>query len=234
MRELSKRRSTKTWCCRAKVAPTQCLTRCLACSSAFATTLEPGFRNEFHAGFQQAFGRYAVVGGEYIWKYTHNAFDFSVFGNTPVTFPIDWHNSKIPGFALNASVPNFHNFSANVVMSSVAARFFPPQVAGAGATSGVAVGYPFRIDHDERYNQTTHFQYNLPGEKLHAMWAGFNWRYDSGLVAGSAPCYNVTDPELGLRQQFIGTRRSACDTERSTSGSVGGQRHTGGDEPRHR
>ena len=176
----------------------------LACSSAFATTLEPGFRNEFHAGFQQAFGRYAVVGGEYIWKYTHNAFDFSVFGNTPVTFPIDWHNSKIPGFALNASVPNFHNFSANVVMSSVAARFFPPQVAGAGATSGVAVGYPFRIDHDERYNQTTHFQYNLPGEKLHAMWAGFNWRYDSGLVAGSAPCYNVTDPNSACGNSSLG------------------------------
>ncbi len=176
----------------------------LACTSAFATTLEPGFRNEFHAGFQQAFGRYAVVGAEYIWKYTHNAFDFSVFGNTPVTFPIDWHNSKIPGFALNASVPNFHNFSAYVVMSSVAARFFPPQVAGAGATSGVAVGYPFRIDHDERYNQTTHLQYNLPGEKLHAMWAGFNWRYDSGLVAGSTPCYNVTDPNGSCPNSSLG------------------------------
>ena len=43
--------------------------------------------------------------GEYIWKYTHNAFDFSVLGNTPITFPIDWHNSKIPGFALRAEVP---------------------------------------------------------------------------------------------------------------------------------
>ena len=25
-------------------------------------------------------------------------------------------------------------------------------------------------------------------------WIGFNWRFDSGLVAGSVPCYNVTDP----------------------------------------
>jgi hypothetical protein len=25
-------------------------------------------------------------------------------------------------------------------------------------------------------------------------WISFNWRYDSGLVAGSVPCYNVTDP----------------------------------------
>ena len=31
-----------------------------------------------------------------------------------------------------------HGFSAYIVMSSVAARFFPPQSAGAGATSGVA------------------------------------------------------------------------------------------------
>ena len=43
-----------------------------------------------------------VFSGEYIWKYTHNAFDFSVLGNTPITFPIDWHNSKVPGFALRA------------------------------------------------------------------------------------------------------------------------------------
>src|SRR5581483_5101114 len=90
----------------------------------------PGFRNEFHAGLQQAFGRYLVFDGEYIWKYTHGAYDFSVFGNTPITFPIAWHNSKIPGFALRTSVPNYHGFTAFVVMSGVAARFFTPQVAG--------------------------------------------------------------------------------------------------------
>ena len=124
----------------------------LLCSPGVSGTMQPGFRNEFHASFQQASGKYFVIGGEYIWKYTHNAFDFSVLGNTPITFPIDWHNSKIPGFALHADLPNFHHVSAYVVMSSVAARFFPPQVAGAGATvqSG---GYPFRIDHDERFNR---------------------------------------------------------------------------------
>ena len=85
---------------------------------------------------QQAFGKRVIVSGEYIWKYTHNAFDFSVLGNTPITFPIDWHNSKIPGYALHVEVPEYHHFSAYSVMSSVAARFFPPQVAGAGATVG--------------------------------------------------------------------------------------------------
>src|ERR1700677_861623 len=159
----------------------------LSCTAGVQGTLEPSFRNEFHAGLQQAFGKNIVFSGEYIWKYTHNAFDFSVLGNTPITFPIDWHNSKVPGFALRTDVPNFHHVSAFVVMSSVAARFFPPQVAGAGATVGQP-GLPFRIDHDERFNQTTHVQYQMP---FHwSPWIGFNWRFDSGLVAGSAPCYN--------------------------------------------
>jgi len=162
----------------------------LACTSGVAGTLQPGFRNEFHAGLQQAFGKRVVVSGEYIWKYTHNAFDFSVLGNTPITFPLDWHNSKIPGYALNVTVPEVHHISAYVVASSVAARFFPPQVAGAGATVG-GTGLPFRIDHDERFNQETHVQYTLSRTKaLNGLWGGFNWRYDSGQVAGSAPCYN--------------------------------------------
>jgi hypothetical protein len=142
-----------------------------------------GFRNEFHAGLQQAFGKYVVLDGEYIWKYTRNAYDFSVLGNTPITFPIDWHNSKIPGFLVRASLPNFHGLSALVVMSSVAARYFPPQVGGLGVTVGQS-GSVFRIDHDEKFNQTTHLQYQ-PWKR--GPWAGFNWRYDSGLVAGSVP-----------------------------------------------
>ena len=166
----------------------------LACSSGVSGTMRPGFRNEFHASVQQAIGKKVVVSGEYIWKYTHNAFDFSVLGNTPITFPIDWHNSKIPGYALHVEVPQYHNFSAYSVMSSVAARFFPPQVAGAGATVG-QTGLPFRIDHDEKFNQTSHLQYTIPGRHfIGGLWGGFNWRYDSGQVAGNAPCYGIADP----------------------------------------
>ena len=162
----------------------------LNCSSGVSTTMQPGYRNEFHASLQQAFGSHLVVSGESIWKYTHNAFDFSVLGNTPITFPIDWHNSKIPGYALHVEVPTWRGFSAYAVMSSVAARFFPPQVAGAGATVGQS-GYPFRIDHDEKFNQTTHLQYTLSRTGwLNGLWGGFNWRFDSGQVAGSTPCYN--------------------------------------------
>jgi hypothetical protein len=147
--------------------------------------ITPGYRNEFHAGLQQALGRYLVFDGEYIWKYTHNGYDFGVVGATPITFPIQWHNSKIPGFTARVSVPNYHGFTAFVAMSSVAARFFLPQVAGLPIIPP-ATGV-FRIDHDEKFNQTTHFQYQ-PWKT--GPWMGFNWRYDSGLVAGATPCYN--------------------------------------------
>jgi Carboxypeptidase regulatory-like domain/TonB-dependent Receptor Plug Domain len=159
-----------------------------------------GFRNEFHAGLQQAFGKYLVVDGEYIWKYTHNAYDFSVLGNTPITFPIAWNNSKIPGFLLRANVPNFHGFTALVVMSSVAARYFPPQVGGLGVTVGQG-GSVFRIDHDEKFNQTTHLQYQ-PWKR--SPWVGFNWRYDSGLVAGAVPDYATALTLDGDQQAAIG------------------------------
>ncbi|HMD15096.1 MAG TPA: carboxypeptidase regulatory-like domain-containing protein [Terriglobales bacterium] len=160
----------------------------LACSAPVANPLSPGFRNEIHAGIEQAFGRYLVFSGEWITKYTHNGYDFSVLGNTPITFPIEWHNAKIPGYAGRLSVPNLHGFSAQMVFSSVAARFFQPQIGGAGATVSTSAGLPFRIDHDEKFNQTTHLQYQ-PWKR--GPWVGFNWRYDSGLVAGNAPCYGV-------------------------------------------
>ena len=156
----------------------------LGCAGANITPFSPGWRNEFHAGIQQAFGKYLVFSGEYIWKYTHNAYDFSVLGATPIFFPIAWHNSKIPGFAGRVSVPNYHGFSALMVFSTVAARFFLPQLGGAGATPS-APGGVFRIDHDEKFNQTTHLQYQ-PWKR--GPWVGFNWRYDSGLVAGAVPC----------------------------------------------
>ena len=179
------------------------------------TPFTPGWRNEFHTGLEQAFGKYLVVSGEYIWKYTHNAYDFSVLGNTPITFPIEWHNSKIPGVLGRISMPNFHGFSAFASMSSVAARFFTPQIGGAGAVPG-SVG-AFRIDHDEHFNSTVHLQYQLPWKQARTSWFGFNWRYDSGLVAGAVPfAIDTTTPVdltgLSAAQQiaaglFCGTQK---------------------------
>ncbi|HXP80160.1 MAG TPA: TonB-dependent receptor [Verrucomicrobiae bacterium] len=149
--------------------------------------ITPGFRNEFHAGIQQAFGKHLVIDAEYIWKYTHNGYDFGIIAATPIAFPIMWQRSKIPGYTIRANVPDWHGFTAVVVMSSVAARFFLPQVAGVPVI-GPATSV-FRIDHDEKFNETTHLQYQ-PWKT--GPWFGFNWRYDSGLVSGALPCFAST------------------------------------------
>jgi hypothetical protein len=78
------------------------------------------------------------------------------------------------------SVPNFHGFSALFIFSSVSARFFNPQLGGAGALppgSGGTDSTPFRIDHDERFNQTTHMQYQ-PWKA--GPWMGFNCAMTAG------------------------------------------------------
>jgi hypothetical protein len=58
---------------------------------------------------------------------------------------------------------------------------------------------PFRIDHDEKFNETTHLNYKIPnGRFLQGLWGGFNWRYDSGLVAGSVPFATDTTTPVNL------------------------------------
>jgi hypothetical protein len=42
-------------------------------------------------------------------------------------------------------------------------------------------GDVFRIDHDQKFQQTTNVRYQL---KKNGPWAALTWRYDSGLVAG--------------------------------------------------
>ncbi len=156
----------------------------------------PGQRNEFHAGFQQAFGKYLVVDADYLWKYTHNGYDFSDFLNTPIFFPVAWDRSKIHGPSVRVSMPGFHGVTAFFTASSVAARFFAPQVGGLG-TDLTGVG-AFRIDHDQRFQETTHVQYqpfkNLP-------WIALNWRYDNGLVAGCCAVFQPHQSKYRLARE---------------------------------
>jgi len=142
--------------------------------------IHPGFRNQFNAGLQQGFGKFLVVDADFFWKYTLNGYDFSIFGGTPITFPIAWHNSKLNGVSVRASLPEYRGLSAFIVMGHTNARFFPPQIGGLGAT--VAGRQPFRIDHDQKFQQTTHVQYQ-PWKTL--PWVALNWRFDSGLVASN-------------------------------------------------
>ena len=111
----------------------------------------------FTPASQQAFGKYS-------W------WTASTFGSTrtkPTTsacwairrspIPSNGAVPKFPAIAVRGSMPNFHGFSAFIVLSHVSARFFEPQVSGIGSTPGGSE--VFRIDHDERFNATTHLQY---------------------------------------------------------------------------
>ena len=189
-----RRRSMRISCFRARAAMTRCSTRSSAhlgpCNPA---PFNPGFRNEFHAGVQQGVGHHFVLDGEYIWKYTHNAFDFSVLGATPITFPIEWHNSKIPGWTLSGTLTPVKGLSARLTMSSVAARFFNPQIGGVGATVGVPGGFPSASTTTRSSTRRRILSTRLPFRK--SLYYSFNWRYDSGIVAGSVPCYGTHGPE---------------------------------------
>src|ERR1700726_2101350 len=91
--------------------------------SSLQAPLRSGQRNQFNAGFQQAFGKFVIVDADYLWKFTHNAFDFSTFGNTPIFFPISWKSSKIDGPSVRVSMPNYHGFTAFAVLAHVRARY---------------------------------------------------------------------------------------------------------------
>jgi hypothetical protein len=146
--------------------------------------LVPGKRHEFEAGGQQGFGRWVVADLGYFDKRTDNAYDFGVLFGTPIVFPISWKHSHVYGVTGRVNLVEHGGFSAFVVLASSNAIFSPPGVGG--ILLGEAGG-DFRIDHDQKYNQTTNLQYRYAGGI--APWIAFTWRYDSGLVAGSVPSY---------------------------------------------
>ena len=148
-----------------------------------STAIKPGNRNEFDTGLQQGIGKWLIVDADYFWKYTHNAFDFDVFFNTPITFPIAWHNSKLDGVTGRVSSINMHGFQAYMTLGHTRARFFPPEVGGLIPLSGFPADV-FRIDHDQAYQQNVVLRYQRP---KNAEWIDFTWRFDSGLVVSGVP-----------------------------------------------
>jgi hypothetical protein len=165
--------------------------------------LQPGRRNQFNLGFQQALGRYVIVDGDYFNKRTTNAYDFNVLFNTSVVFPISWQRSKIDGVSARINLTNYHGLSAFMVAGHTRARYFPPESGGLFFNSDLPGGV-FRIDHDQAFQQTTQVQYQFNQWKRLAPYVAFTWRYDSGLVAGA-----VTDFATALsfspdEQQQIG------------------------------
>lgn len=146
--------------------------------------IAPGERNQFNAGLQQKIGAHLLFDGDYFWKYTHNAYDFDVLFNTPISFPIAWHNSKLDGVTGRLSTTNIHGFQAYLTFGHTRARYFPPELGGLIFQGTASVPGVFRIDHDQAYQQTSTLRYQHGKD---GPWATFIWRYDSGLAVTGVP-----------------------------------------------
>jgi hypothetical protein len=142
--------------------------------------IQPGLRNQYNAGFQQAIGKYILIDADYFWKFTRNAYDFSTLQNTTITFPIAWNKSKLDGVTGRVSTTNLHGFVGYWTFGHTRARYFPPQSGGLLNTASVPAGV-FRIDHDQAFQSTVVARYQM---HKNAEFFEFTWRYDSGLVAG--------------------------------------------------
>lgn len=169
-----------------------------------STPIQPGHRNQFNVGFQQALGRWAVVDGDYFWKYTDNAYDFSVLFNTPITFPISWQKSKLDGVTARISTVDLHGFQGYMTLGHTRARYFPPENGGLIPLGGFS-GSVFRIDHDQAYQQNVVVRYQRPHK---AEWIDFTWRYDSGLVVSGVPDVDAATALTAAQQVAIGF---SCD-----------------------
>jgi hypothetical protein len=159
--------------------------------------LQSAARNQYDAGFEQSVTRHLLVDGEYFWKETKDDYDFDVLLNTPLTFPIQWRKSKIDGFDLRLTMPLYHGITAYSVMGHSRSRFFGPEAGGIlfNNPNGLDSYAPFRIDHDQAFEQTTNLDYQ---PHVNGPWYGFTWRYDSGLVAGNAPFATSTTAPVSL------------------------------------
>lgn len=165
--------------------------------------LQPGTRTQFNAGFQQGVGRYIVLDFDYFNKRTNNAYDFNVLLNTSVTFPISWQKSKLDGGSFKFNLTNYKGLTAFTVAGHTRARFFPPETGGLFFNSDLPTGV-FRIDHDQKLEQTTQVQYQFEHWKKLMPYVNFTWRYDSGLVAGSVPDFASTLDLTADQQAQIG------------------------------
>jgi outer membrane receptor for Fe3+-dicitrate len=165
--------------------------------------LRPGIRNQFNLGFQQALGKFVVVDVDYFNKRTNNAYDFNSLFNTSLAFPISWDKSKVDGISARINLTNYRGFTAFMAAGHTRARFFPPENGGLFFNSDLPTGV-FRIDHDQKFQQTTQVQYQLNRWKHVAPYFNLTWRYDSGLVSGAVTDYATALTFTADQQAQIG------------------------------
>ena len=170
----------------------------------YSSPIRPGVRNQFNGGLQQSVGHWLLLDADYFWKDTHNAYDFDVLFNTPITFPIAWHNSKLDGVTARASTVNLRGFQAYLTIGHTRARYFPPENGGLIPLGGYPGGV-FRIDHDQAFQQTAVLRYQRPKA---AEWIDFTWRYDSGMVVTGVRDSAAALALTAAQQTAIGL---ACD-----------------------
>jgi outer membrane receptor for Fe3+-dicitrate len=165
--------------------------------------IEPGHRNQFNTGLQQAIGKYLLIDADYFWKYTKNAYDFSILLNTTITFPIAWHQSKLDGITGRISTTNLRGFQAYWTFGHTRARYFFPENGGLISQGTPLDGSVFRIDHDQALQSTGVFRY----QHKNAEWITLTWRYDSGLVESGIP---DSDSALALTPNQQATLGLSC------------------------
>jgi hypothetical protein len=165
--------------------------------------IEPGHRNQFNTGLQQAIGKFLLIDADYFWKYTKNAYDFSILLNTTITFPIAWHQSKLDGVTGRISTTNLHGFQAYWTFGHTRARYFFPENGGLISQGTPLDGSVFRIDHDQAFQSTGVFRY----QHKNVEWITLTWRYDSGLVESGIP---DSDSALALTPNQQATLGLSC------------------------
>ena len=167
---------------------------------AVSAPLNPGNRNQYDVGVEQAVGRWLVASADYFWKYTDNAYDFGQLFSTPIAFPISWSKSKLDGVAVRIGTPNLHGLQWTTTMGHSRARYFPPEAGGLVFNNDVGESV-FRIDHDQAFQQSTQLRYQ---KGRTGPWISSTWRYDSGLVAGAVASLDDALGLSGAGQSAIG------------------------------
>jgi hypothetical protein len=162
--------------------------------------LIPARRNQYDVGVNQQAWHGIAIDADYFWKVTDGAYDFDVVLNTPLTFPVQFRESKIDGGLVRVTLPEMHGFRAYATLSHTSARLFGPELGGLRFSAGYAP--VARPDHDEPFQQTTHLEYRT--SRLRGLWAGLTWRYDSGLVAVSVPTFADALQLTGDEQAAMG------------------------------
>ncbi len=160
--------------------------------------IQPGFRNQFNTGLQQALGKHVLLDADYFWKYTHGAFDYNVLLNSTITLPIEWRTSKLDGVTGRVSTTNIKGFQAYWTFGHTRARYFPPETGGLAPQGVPLTSGVFRIDHDQAFQSTLNLRYQRP---KNAEWISFVYRFDSGMVVSGVPDAGAALTTLTPNQQ---------------------------------